>query len=223
MIIYLSYPNKRNAPVYPGTPGLEIIPFQSIEKGDGSNSSMVSFNNHAGTHIDLPLHFCPGGNTVADLLLPETIFEPAWCLSVPKGRDDPLEVGDFERLPPETRKAEAILIRTGSYRERKANPEEYAERHTWVHPDVPGYLRREFPRLRVFGLDAISIARPDRPEEGAAVHRGFLCESRPIAILEDLDLSSGILTERLWRLRIYPVVYDELDGVPVIAIAEACA
>ncbi|KUG20534.1 MAG: cyclase family protein [Methanomicrobiaceae archaeon] len=221
MIICLSYPLNRSAPLYPGTPGLEIAPFESIEQGDASNSSMISFNSHAGTHIDLPRHFCPEGGTVADLLLPETIFEPACCIALRKGRDDPLEISDFERLPPAIRDVEAILIRTGSHRERASNPGEYAVRHPWVHPDIPDYLRREYPGLRLFGLDAISIARPDRPDEGLAAHQGFLCKSPPIAVLEDLDLSGGILTEGCWRLRIYPLVHDDLDGVPVIALAEA--
>lgn len=76
------------------------------------------------------------------------------------------------------------------------------------------------PQLRVFGLDTISIATPLHREEGRAAHRAFLCGPNPILLLEDLDLSSEDLLDGAFRLRLYPIVYDDLDGVPVIAVAD---
>ncbi|MCK9277823.1 MAG: cyclase family protein, partial [Methanoculleus sp.] len=65
-----------------------------------------------------------------------------------------------------------------------------------------------------------SIATPSHPEEGRESHRAFLCGSPHIFLLEDVDLSYGRLLEEPWILRIYPVVFDDLDGVPVVALAE---
>jgi len=78
----------------------------------------------------------------------------------------------------------------------------------------------ENPALRLFGIDTISIAVPAEPEEGAEVHRGFLCGSPHIFLLEDVDLSYGRLLEGPWVLRVYPMVFDYLEGVPVVALAE---
>ena len=76
------------------------------------------------------------------------------------------------------------------------------------------------PQLRVFGLDTISIATPLHREEGRAAHREFLCGPNPILLLEDLDLSSEDLLNEAFTLRLYPIVYDILDGAPVIAVAD---
>jgi arylformamidase len=35
-----------------------------------------------------------------------------------------------------------------------------------------------------------------------------------------VDLSYGRLLEEPWTLRVYPMVFDDLEGVPVVALAE---
>jgi len=220
MILNLSYPINRSAPLYPGTPEIEIRPAKSIAKGDSSNSSMITLNSHAGTHIDFPLHFCQGKAGVLGMLEPENVFDPAYCIDIPKESDDPVMPQDLMQLPAEMRNAEALLIRTGAYCHRKTNPAEYATHHPWVHPDVPPFMREQFPHLRLFGIDAISAAVPHRKEEGKAVHRGFLCKDHPVMLVEDMDLSSDRLLKGSMKLILYPMIYDELDGVPVIALAE---
>ncbi|MCQ1538454.1 hypothetical protein FTO68_05565 [Methanocalculus taiwanensis] len=69
-------------------------------------------------------------------------------------------------------------------------------------------------------MDTISIGTPRHGEESRAAHRAFLCGENPILLLEDLDLSSEKLLDGAFTLRLYPIVYDELDGVPVIAVAD---
>src|SRR5713226_1392398 len=56
-------------PVWPNEKGPEITPLRRIAKGDGANVSVVSFANHTGTHVDPPVHFIEGGNTVDRLPL----------------------------------------------------------------------------------------------------------------------------------------------------------
>lgn len=100
------------------------------------------------------------------------------------------------------------------------SPEVYASAHPWVHPNLPKLLRQECPCLHLFGVDTISIASTAYGAEAAAAHRLFLCESPPIFVMKDVDLSYGRLTECPWVLRLYPILFDDLDGVPVIALAE---
>src|SRR5438093_7487508 len=54
---------------WPGEPGPKIEPLRRIAKGDTANVSVVSFSDHTGTHVDPPLHFIEGGNTVDKLPL----------------------------------------------------------------------------------------------------------------------------------------------------------
>ena len=220
MLIPISYPLNRATPLYPGTEPLTITPTKSFERGDAEEKSLIAVSSHAGTHIDLPRHFCPGGGTVRALLAPEAVFEPAQCIEVPKEGEEPIRIHDLTPHLDKIQCARALFVRTGSGRIRERDPETYAKKHPWVHPEVPEFLCRENPALRLFGIDTISIAAPSHPEEGMNVHRAFLCRSPHIFVLEDVDLSYDRLLEGGWTLRVYPVVFDDLDGVPVVALAE---
>jgi arylformamidase len=220
MLIPISYPLNRDAPLIPGTVPLSITSIQSIADGDLHNESLISFSGHSGTRIDLPRHSCMAGGTVSDLLAPESVFEPAYCIEIRKEGEDVLRPQDFWPFLPGIHDAKALFVKTGSGNIRGVNPDIYATVHPWVHPDVPDLLRCEFPDLRVFGIDTISIASPSHTDEATACQRAFLCESPHIFLLEDADLSYGKLLDESWILRVYPVLFDDLDGVPILALAE---
>jgi arylformamidase len=220
MLIPISYPLNRGTPLYPGTEPLAITPVKSLARGDAEETSRIAFSSHAGTHIDLPRHSCPDGGPVSALLAPEAIFEPAWCIEVPKVGEEPIRIHDLLPHLDAVRNARALFVKTGSAQTRDADPDVYVRAHPWVHPEVPGFLRMQNPALRLFGIDTISIATPSYPEEGREAHRAFLCNHPHIFLLEDVDLSYGRLLGEPWTLRLYPVVFDDLDGVPVVALAE---
>jgi len=220
MLIPISYPLNRATPLYPGTEPLTITRTKSFEGGDAENKSLIAVSSHAGTHIDLPLHFCPDGGSVKALLAPEAVFAPARCIEVQKEGEEPLRIHDLLVHLNVIQASRALFVRTGSGRIRESDPDAYAERHPWVHPEVPGFLRMQNPALRLFGIDTISIATPANPEEGMEAHRGFLCTSPHIFLLEDVDLSYDRLLEEPWTLRVYPMIFDDLEGVPVVALAE---
>ncbi|MGI6504478.1 MAG: cyclase family protein [Candidatus Methanoculleus thermohydrogenotrophicum] len=220
MLIPISYPLNRGTPLYPGREPLAITPTRSLEQEDAENESQITFSSHAGTHIDLPRHTCPDGGTVRALLAPEAVFEPAWCIEIPRTGEEPIRIHDLLPHLDVVRNARALFVRTGSGQLRESDPEAYAERHPWVHPEVPGFLRMQNPGLRLLGIDTLSIANLSYPEEGTKAHRAFLCNHPHIFLLEDVDLSYGRLLGEPWILRLYPVVFDDLDAVPVVALAE---
>jgi len=212
MLIPISYPLNRETPLWPGGEPLTITA--------GEGGSRISFPGHAGTHISLPRQICPGGAPVSTLLAPEVALAPAQCIGIPKAGGEPIRIHDLLPHLDVVRNARALFVRTGSGRIRESDPEAYAKRHPWVHHEVPGFLRMQNPALRLLGIDTISIATPSYPEEGAKVHRAFLCNHPHIFLLEDVDLSYGRLLGEPWILRLYPVVFDDLDAVPVVALAE---
>jgi len=220
MLIPISYPLNRKTPLYPGTEPLAITPTRSLEREDAENESRIVFSSHTGTHIDLPRHSCPGGGSVRVLLAPEAVFEPARCIEIPRTGEEPIRIHDLLPHLDVVRNARALFVKTGSSRLRESDPEAYAKAHPWVHHEVPGFLRMQNPALRLLGIDTISIATPSYPEEGAKAHRAFLCNHPHIFLLEDVDLSYGRLLGEPWILRLYPVVFDDLDAVPVVALAE---
>ena len=220
MLIPISYPLNRGTPLYPGTEPLTIIPTKSLARGDPEEESRIAFSSHAGTHIDLPRHSCPDGGSVRALLAPEAVFAPARCIEIPRTGEEPIRIHDLLPHLDVVRNARALFVKTGSSRIRESDPEAYAKAHPWVHPEVPGFLRMQNPALRLLGIDTVSIATPSYPGEGIDAHRAFLCNHPHIFLLEDVDLSYGRLPGEPWTLRLYPVVFDDLDGVPVVALAE---
>ena len=220
MLIPISYPLTRETPLYPGMEPLAITTTKSFERGDTEEISLITLSSHAGTHITLPRHICPGGGPVRTLLAPEAVFAPARCIDIPKAGKEPIRIRDLYPHTDAIRCARALFIRTGNGQLREDDPEAYAGAHPWVHPEVPDYLCRESPALRLFGIDTISIATPKNLEEGRKAHRAFLCRSPQIFILEDVDLSYDRLLEEPWILRVYPVIFDDIEGTPVVALAE---
>ena len=218
MLIHISYPLEKKSPLYPGSPEVSLNPVRSIANNDSANTSMFSFGNHSGTHVDAPLHFCDNGFSVVDVLKSENIFSPAICIDIAKEPDSSISKADLEPFAEQICNVEALLIRTGFFRHRYDKSDVYTTSHPWIQPDVPEYLREICPRLKVVGLDTISISNPSHREKGHAAHKAFLCGEFPILLLEDADLSDPRLMGEIFELCVYPWLVDEVDATPVVAL-----
>ena len=86
---------RRDMVTWPGEPAPRIEPLRRIAKGDTANVSVVTISDHAGTHVDPPLHFIEAGNT-ADKLPLDALIGPCVVVgSVRAGRDaGEAEAGD---------------------------------------------------------------------------------------------------------------------------------
>lgn len=219
MILSLSYPLSRKSPLYLGSPEITVNLIKSIERGDNSNNSLITFPAHAGTHIDLPRHFCSRGKTVHDLIKYGTCISPVYCYDLPKDPGTSISSDDIARIPAD-QNARGILIRTGFYRYRESRKAAYLTDYPWIQPDVPDLLCEMFPDLLLLGIDTISVSNPTQRTAGHEVHRSFLCRDSPIIILEDTNLSYDCLTRRPLTMHIFPAFVDELDGVPVTVVVD---
>jgi arylformamidase len=216
MIIPLSYPLRSESPLYPGTPSVAIKSHKAISRGDSSNTSMLTFSSHAGTHVDVPRHFCPAGKTVNDIFQTASSFSPAYCIDLPVSGDTCIRPEEIDGLLAGKEDAGALLIRTGAGALRDSMPEAYTTEHPWIHARVAPWIRRKCPRIRILGIDAISISTPAHRQEGRESHRAFLCDDNPILLLEDADLSS-LHSDTRGLLTILPWFIGDIDGVPVTA------
>jgi kynurenine formamidase len=220
LLIPISYALNQNIPLYPGSHDVEFKRVRSIENNESANVSVFVFSNHSGTHIDAPLHFCNKGYSVADVLAIKNDYFPAVCIDIPKDPGSQICKEDIDLFLKKIVDAEAILIRSGFFEYRNEEPSIYSTSHPWVHPEVPIYLRQNCPKLKIIGLDIISISNPSHRKEGHTAHRSFLCHDSPILLLEDADLSNSALLDTEFVLHIYPWVIDEVDATPVVAMAE---
>lgn len=212
-MILLSHPVSETTPLYPGTQPVRFI----RDANELPASTDVRLDTHSGTNLDVPSHFCPGGQTLEEVVRPAQEYCPVQCLEAPASGPVGLAPEHVHGVP--DAEAEGILLRTGDHRRRASDPRGYSEDHPFLTPRLVLWLTESCPRLRIVGVDCISVAHPRRPEEGAEVHRALLCRDPPALILEDLDLSHGPLSEGAFSMIIFPMLYGRLDGTPAAAVA----
>lgn len=190
-IVSLSHWINEDTPVYANKGGFRRKYLSSIQNGDSANSEYWEFNNHLGTHIDFPKHFCENGKTSSDY--PASWF---WArkvyiieLSSVPNPGQLIGVNDISQkctdIPLD---AEVIILKTGFEQFRKQ--EIYWSQNPGYHPDLFIFLRNRFPLLRFFGFDTISLTSVLHREMGRTAHQQFLCTENPILVIEDMHLAS---------------------------------
>ena len=66
-LIFMSHPLDEDTPTYGDRESLKIATNSKIVDGVGANTSSLMFsNNHMGTHMDTPFHFCMDGKKTLD-------------------------------------------------------------------------------------------------------------------------------------------------------------
>jgi kynurenine formamidase len=218
MLVLLSYPVSGQTPLFPGTPSVRFL--REAMPGDlEAVSTTVQFDTHSGTHVDAPSHYCPGGLTVEEAIRPCHEFAPVLCVDAPASGTVGLIEEHIASLPPGSDLAEGVLLRTGMHRRRREDPRGYSADHPFLEPSLVRWLLHSFPRLKLLGIDCVSIAHPRHAEEGGEVHRTLLCRDPPVLILEDMDLSLGGLSTAVFRMIVLPLLHDRLDGTPAAVLA----
>jgi arylformamidase len=201
--IEISMPLFRGMPSFPGDPPFESTPLRSVAGGDPYNISGLSLGSHAGTHVDPPVHFVPGGTTVDDLDL-GVLNGPCRVVQV-DGHATSVGSEDVARIPNGTTR---VLFRT-------ANSPRWASALTFF-PDYVGLSPAAADALvergvRLAGIDALSIEND--PSEAFPVHHALL--GRGILILEGLLLAAA--PAGAYELECLPLRLRDGDGGPARA------
>ncbi len=189
-------------PTWPGEDGPSIEPLRRIAKGDGANVSVVRLGNHTGTHVDPPIHFIEGANTVDRLPL-DALAGP--CRVVAYDSDAHISadwlgshgVAGVERVLFKTRNSE--LWRSGA---------PFDER--FVAVDTSGAEWLVAHRTKLVGVDYLSVEPFGSGKIGHPVHVKLLAAS--VVIVEGLDLSSVAPGD--YELFCGPLKLERGDGAP---------
>lgn len=222
MLVALSYPLSEKTPFYSGLERPSLHRLYDLSAGDTCNSFYFRTSNHAGTHVDGPLHFNVRGRSVMEYDANELVFTRPGIADV---RLEKSELISPARLAPAieqiSRDCDILLLRSGfgAYRD---------EEHTYVE-DAPGfsadaarYILAMLPELRALAMDFISAAAMKHMLEGCEAHRVFLgCpgySDRTVLLVEDAFLPPDLTPPS--RIMIVPWRFEGLDSAPCTLLAE---
>ena len=207
-ISFLSHFIHNHIPVYGGYEDqIKISKKSSIENGDTANSLNVFFNNHVGTHIDFPYHFSDKGKKSSDYDASFWVFNKIGFIEC-----DILELPNkIKNLPTDI---ELLIFKSGFGKNR--NNDIYWKSQPVIPSFFAKLLRNQFPELRVFGFDMISLTSKLDRDEGKKAHLAFLIDN-DILILEDMNLEELSITPN--KVIISPIQISDADGAPCNVIS----
>lgn len=187
----------------------------SISKGDSANSLFISMPNHIGTHIDAPKHFFDNGKTIDQYLASFWIFSSVRLVDIPLVAGEFVKVEHLEgRLDNET---DCLLIRTGF--EKWRGERIYWERNPGVSAEVGSWLKNNYPKVRILGIDTISVSSWVNRPIGREAHRALLSGADEILLIEDMRLSELESSSCINEIVVAPMLVSNGDGAPCTIIA----
>jgi len=212
--VFLSHVLSPSTPAYGNGEGLAIEVSRSIDRGDSSNSMVMKFSNHLGTHVDAPRHFIADGKSVDQYRPDEWIFSKVFVADVMVDDGGIVDVARLESALNNVSDVDLLLIRTGF--ESKRGSESYWAASPGFDPSLCGYLQSRFPSLTAIGMDTISISSMKHRDMGRSAHRAFL--SAGIRIFEDMSLANAGAGFKLLRVVALPLMVENLDGAQCTVI-----
>jgi kynurenine formamidase len=219
-MIRLSHTISQSTPGYGNRDRVFIRDNSSILKGDTANSTCWVFsNNHIGTHIDSPFHFCQDGKKTFEIPLEEYFYKKVATVDIPCSEAKLIDVGDFEKMSSIDENVELLLIRTGF--ENYRNADKYWNDNPGLAPELADYFRAKYPNLRCVGFDFISLTSWKFRAEGRESHKQFLCPAdnkSSILVIEDMALAA--ITGHIDWIIVAPLFVEDGNGGAVTVLGK---
>lgn len=178
-------------------------PELKITRDFGNSSARetrLSMNMHTGTHLDMPLHFIPEGNTVETLDISRLVTK---CRVIDfTSIQEAIHADDL--LPLDIKENETILFKT-----RNSFSENFDPDFVYLASDGAKLLADK--RINCVGIDSLGIERA-QPEHGT--HKTLL--GSEIVIIEGLRLKD--IDPGEYTLHAVPIKISGVEAAPVRAL-----
>ncbi|HEV7350283.1 cyclase family protein [Telluribacter sp.] len=193
------------------TPGVSWEPARVLEQ-DGWNATTLHLYSHAGTHVDAPLHFGMGQETIDTMPL-EQLVGWAWVLRLPDTQPrEVLTVAHLGELAGKISPQDSLLfytnwsLRNGTDEYRDALPRIGEELARWLVDN----------KVKMIGVEPPSVADVNNLPEVTLIHRILL--GGGITIVEGLCNLDQLRQEKVLLFAL-PLKYAGGDGAPARVIA----
>jgi len=217
-IIDLSRPIHTHMPVFPTVPKTFLGIYKGHSRVDNppkfsTQNNLILMSDHAGTHIDAPVHFNPDGISIDQFPL-DLMIGPAVMQDFSfKKSGDYITVQEvkkkLEAIGVSTQDLKYILFRTGAA--EFYNTDKYDNYYLEIHVDVVEWMVNE--GILIFGVDASTVdSDPDR-----ATH--MFMRKRTCYHIENLANLDKLPEDRTFTFICTPLSLRGSSASPVRAIA----
>jgi len=198
-------------PLVSGEKGIYIEPAQRLEK-DGWNATTMSLYSHCGTHIDAPVHFGVGAQTI-DTIPVENLIGPAWVADIrsvePRALIEPEHLGAIAN---QFMSGESLLICTGwsAFYGR----EQYRDELPRISAKLARWCVEK--KVRMLGVEPPSVADVNNIEELTTIHQ--ILFKGGVIVVEGLANLTSLSKQQVTFIAL-PLKIANGDGAPARAIA----
>jgi arylformamidase len=200
--------SPETTPTYPGDPGIEIVSWAAIARGDAANVTLLRFGAHTATHLDAPAHFIEHATQVSALPLEVLI-----------GEARVVELGDEVRAIEASHVAANVPAGTARvlFKTRNSNfwqSDGRTFREDFTYLTAEGARTLDERGVRLVGIDYLSIEK--FKSETFETHTTLL--SAGVVIVEGLDLRG--VAAGVYELICLPlkIAAGSGDGAPARAV-----
>jgi arylformamidase len=190
---------------YPGDPPYRREQVSTLRAGGAFELSRLAMSTHAGTHIDAPAHFIPGGRTIDQYAAGDFIF-PALVVSI----ESTESIRASELTAASIRAGDAVLFKTDNSRSGRCRSGTYSPEYVSLSEEAVELLVKR--KAGLVGVDYLSADRHDA--SGYPVHQALLRNG--ILLLEGIDL--GQVPEGSYELWCLPLKIAGAEASPVRAV-----
>jgi kynurenine formamidase len=206
-------------------PSIIVTPFsthEEVREADGyrfsSATLALAMGDHAGTHVDAPVHFDarPGAKSIDEMPL-ETFFTEALCLDLShKPLKSDISIADLEKAEQAARVTikpkDTVLLHMDFYR-RFYGTEAYLTDFPGLTKESATWLGRK--GITMFGVEAVSPGRPGR--NNFEVHH--VCRDLGFTHMEGLVNLDKLVGKGRFRFIGFPLRIKGGTGSPIRAVA----
>jgi arylformamidase len=193
---------------------LEMRRLRTVEE-HGVNTLQITFGNHIGTHLDVPLHLLAAGKSVDEIPL-ETFYGTAVVLDIPKGPNGGVDRADLERAEPNVMSGDIAVICCGWG--DKLSASNYASHHPYLTEDGADWLVAK--QVRMVGMDVQSVDLPHSLRESGFSYTSLRILLRHgIPVMHNLTNLQSLRGTRVMLFAL-PVNFHGADGAPARIVAQ---
>ncbi len=191
--------------------GVEIEPARVLEK-DGWNATTLHLYSHCGTHMDAPVHFGVGNETI-DMIPLDRCIGPAWVVDLSGIEARTLiQVSHLGDVAQKLHSGDSLLLRTRW--SRYVNEPRYRDELPRVSPELAAWCADK--KVRMLGVEPPSVADVNNSEELTAVHKALFAGG--VIVVEGLANLEDLGKDKVMFMA-FPLKISGGDGAPARALA----